>query len=439
MAIPTVADSQFGTLNPSLFSAGPIDPSAIADVRQTLLSVYRPLRESSVDPYNLARVASAVFYYRPALSRLGFTGKNKCALEIGSGSGMKAFSWGDLFGKYLGVELDTGSRQRATDLASRLDLRNVSFIGENAEAVVKNPERYDISQVDVLVLYAVLEHLTISEREAVIHLAHDVYQRGGAVLVGESSNRLFRFDSHSFELFFTETLPPELLWRYATRTKRDELKRKLTASSSQTFGDTLYRIGRGVSFHEFECFWSDDLEKEMRVVFDSYSMEILNLHPIFGDELDLLKYFVSNGIHAPRFFTRYWLEAVLSQATTRITGFPRYILPSATRSGPTRREKWHELDEVTLDKKNSLQFSPEHLSAAIMIDLSRSHGSFVATDEKNNIINRIDLAQVVPARLPQWHSEVSLPLSERTRASRQIILKADHSSTSILCQGVILA
>ena len=45
-------------------------------------------------------------------------------------------------------------------------------------------------EVDVFLLYAVLEHLTVAERLAVLRLAREVVKPDGAIVVCETPNRL---------------------------------------------------------------------------------------------------------------------------------------------------------------------------------------------------------------------------------------------------------
>ena len=39
------------------------------DVREKFFQIYKPLRDEQLEPYELARIASAIFHYRPLLSR----------------------------------------------------------------------------------------------------------------------------------------------------------------------------------------------------------------------------------------------------------------------------------------------------------------------------------------------------------------------------------
>jgi len=98
---------------------------------------------------------------------------------------------------------------------------------------------------DVILMYAVLEHMTLQERLAAISAAWTSLKPGGFIVVVETPNRLWFDDQHtSLENFF-HWLPDDLALKYAASTSRAEFNEIVTPTQ-------LVRHGRGVSFHDFE-------------------------------------------------------------------------------------------------------------------------------------------------------------------------------------------
>lgn len=208
-----------------------------------------------MNSFDLTRIASALFYYRPMLTEILHPAKSKVAVEIGCGWGLKALAWGDLFASYVCIEIDRHEAETSERYFRQRGLKNARAITGNAETVLLHSEKYGIDQVDVLSLYAVLEHLTLPERKSILQLAQEIYLAGGAVLNAESPNQLSPFDAHSFQLPFVEWLPVELLSEYVHKSPREDLKELWSQATPENRHETLYRLGRGISFHEFECFW----------------------------------------------------------------------------------------------------------------------------------------------------------------------------------------
>jgi SAM-dependent methyltransferase len=417
MSMPIIVDDQIRALAPSLFSYDGSEPAVDQDVRQQFFRVYKPLRDQGLEPYHLARVASALYYFRPLLSNLLHPTRALNVLEIGSGFGWKALTWADLFASYTGIELNSDFAVKSANYFEDFGVDNAKVICGNAEAILGQPEVHGIPRIDVLVLYAVLEHLTVPERRSILRFAQDIYLRGGRVLIAESPNRLCRLDIHSWQLPFVEWLPEEILAEYAAKSTREDLTSQLAAAPPERIFETLYRIGRGISFHEFECFWDKATFANLGVLGDGYSVGLLKMSPWLRDEWDLLTFCHDNEIHVPRLFTRYWVEGILSQSAGRKEANDvRYIAPKQIKSAPVReRRRFWELDQVTIYPKRShrLQITnPSEIkqNAVLLIDIHQSSGTLVVEELDNNRAATIDLGKVARARMPTWHTQVALPI-----------------------------
>jgi hypothetical protein len=85
MSGPILQDEQIERLAPSLFFSDH-NPHANEDdarVREAFWRVYKPLRERGANAYDLSRLATALYHYRPILSRSLQPTRDKHVLEIG--------------------------------------------------------------------------------------------------------------------------------------------------------------------------------------------------------------------------------------------------------------------------------------------------------------------------------------------------------------------
>jgi hypothetical protein len=437
-----INDQQIAGLCPTWFSGAEKDYGIDEEVRSQFFRIYKPLRENGLNPFDLSRVASALFYYRPLLQRLLKPTQSKTVVEIGSGRGLKAVSWADLFANYIGIELDTVRAEQSRELLKQLCVRNARIITDNAEKVLKSPQQYGIEKIDLLVMYAVLEHMTLAERRSVLQLADEVCKNGGHVLIAESPNRLSRFDSHSFQLPFVESLPSELLAQYVANSKREDLKEELYKATADEVPETLYRLGRGISFHEFECAWGKETLDDIGILNDGYSTELLNLQPFCREEWDLLRFCVDNTVGVRRMFTRYWIEGIFSgNSHPTANDKASYLNPAQITSKPAlERRKFWELDEVTIlsGEEIQVQISNESSSSTplLLIDISRSSGMVDVCPRGGGASYDIDLAEIKNARLPSWHTQVALPI--QTSGATELRITPKGQASLLTCQGILL-
>lgn len=460
MPEPIIQDDQIAALSPSRFSSRGYSPEVDEDVRASFYRTYKPLRDGGMEAYHLSRLASALYYYRPLLSHLLRPAGTKHVLEVGSGYGQKALAWADLFASYTGIELNTEHAAKSNATLREFGAANARVVTGNAEAILDRPEEHGIAQVDLLVLYAVLEHLTIPERKAILRLAQAVYERGGSVLIAESPNRLCRFDSHSWQLPFTEWLPDEILEEYAANSARGDLTSQLYAAPPDRRREKLYRLGRGVSFHEFECAWGKPALDAATLLTDGYSVELLNLSPFVCDEWELLAFCRNNGVDVHRMFTRYWIEGIFSRRPADATGraavylppgrlgsYPirarRRFLPARAPTPPPVRERrrFWELDEVVLEPGGGSGLTIDATAggaqnALLLADISRSAGTLLVEETTSGKRTEIDLTAVARGRMPNWHTQVTLPLGPAGGASYRV--RPDGRGSTLTCHGVLL-
>lgn len=264
--------------------------------------------------YELSRVRTAELYFVPALVESLGDLSRLTALEIGCGKGPKSAVFGELFKKYVGVDLN----QKEIDIARS----NLMKIGGRAEChfangieVARDPTRFGFEKKpDVLIMFAVLEHLLPEERVELIGLMKEVVDGGGAVLFAETPNRLVAHDAHSSQLHFAQSLPVDLMLRYVQNSKHQQWLRSLHEWGNDT--TALHRVGLGLSYHDFELDFADDTRR-MPLAFSGWSHHMMSNQPVQNDEVALLQYFSDNNLPVHAGFARYWLDGLLFKNAKR--------------------------------------------------------------------------------------------------------------------------
>jgi len=172
---------------------------------------------------------------------------NAYILEIGCGTGSSTVTLAEQGARVIGIDIDEGSLSVAEERC-RLYGLNAEFKMLNATEVFKT---FRNNHFDLIIFFASLEHMTISERLISLNDVWKMLKPGGLLVILETPNRLWYFDEHTSLLPFYHWLPDELAFKYSRYSFRDnfnELYREYNNNSKYHF----LRRGRGVSFHELE-------------------------------------------------------------------------------------------------------------------------------------------------------------------------------------------
>jgi len=269
--------------------------------------------------------------------REGFDLQGKSVLEIGCGTGSSslptAFAAGSVRAFDISPMAVLIARERARLLNAPnieiLDLASDWAISQHSASTFANSE----AVVDVVLFIALLEHLTPGERVHALRAAWQVLKPGGILVVFETPNRLGCFDWHTFRLPFFHSLPDELAIAYASRSERTDL----ALSPLGDVAENLYRLGRGVSYHEFEIAIGLDA---FTVVNDGYSRKLLAYrkalaHRAYDTALEgLLKQYLPR---VPLGFSRPSLDLVLKKE-------PPNAGASKRRYDPRRKPRFFSRD-----------------------------------------------------------------------------------------------
>jgi SAM-dependent methyltransferase len=235
----------------------------------------------------------------------------KTVLEYGCGTGFVSRAFAARAGRHVGFDIDEAAVALGREVLAHGGLENARLHHAPAEEITAAVERF-AGEVDVFLLYAVLEHMSIAERLDVLALARRVVRRDGVIVVCEAPNRLIDFDHHTAQIPFFSQLPDELALRYARHSPRPDFTAAMAAAAgagpaaAQT---ALTRWGRGVSFHEFELAFGD---LRRHVIACNYDPLLMAVRPIQPDEQRLARGLEETRPDLPPVFGRYWLDLILS-------------------------------------------------------------------------------------------------------------------------------
>lgn len=233
-------------------------------------------------------------------------------LEIGCGSGSSTAGLAHAGARVTGIDI----KEKPLIVARK----RLALLGFEARFIQAEPGWLETvpdlaafeGPYDLVVCYAMLEHLQIRERLNLLTMVRKAMERDGALLATfETPNRFAPFDWHSTKLAFSEMLPDELAYEYARQRSPQEThparRHEAYSAEAQTH---IYRRGRGVSWHEFEIVFGLDA---IEVVLDGYSPRSQQTHykddPAYEAALGDL--FAKLDPPVPRGFSRPSLELLM--------------------------------------------------------------------------------------------------------------------------------
>jgi 2-polyprenyl-3-methyl-5-hydroxy-6-metoxy-1,4-benzoquinol methylase len=175
-------------------------------------------------------------------------------LEIGCGTGSATVARGEQGAKVIGLDAHREALAVAKLRAEAHGVSSVSFIEGNAADLKKLTQDH---QFDLIVFFAVLEHMTIDERISALRSAWDILQNGKHLCITDTPNRLWFYDGHTSYLPFFNWLPDELALRYSKFSSRYPFNQRFRNADSKSMLSFI-RDGRGLSFHEIDIAIDDE-------------------------------------------------------------------------------------------------------------------------------------------------------------------------------------
>jgi 2-polyprenyl-3-methyl-5-hydroxy-6-metoxy-1,4-benzoquinol methylase len=379
------------------------------------------------DEYFLDRVGSAIFYRIPFFGSLGRDLSTLNAVEIGCGRGTKSVCWAPMFKSYRGFDINGALIAEAREFSRLAGCGNIQFQTANAADVLKSPLNYGIEgRIDCIIIYAVLEHLTLLEREVVLSCARDTLAGHGLLIVCEAPNRLMREDPHSSNLPFFQMLPHALATKYIARSTRPEANALAGASE-----ESLYRFGAGVSFHEFDLFLEDDKGRLPAIIGGGWDMWSAFDEPIRGNEVELDGYIAERVPHVDPAFSRYWIDVAFD-----------FSLPSQKRQTPRLVTPFlapgitHSPQNIWMPGTYSSVATPLVFDCGsakyLQIDIESSEGSFSirAGDETKEF----SVQELRQARFKRWHPYAQIDLAG---IKSDLIVVTPGTKSKVVVSGII--
>lgn len=115
----------------------------------------------------------------------------------------------------------------------------------------------DIGPVDIVMMFAVLEHMKLEERLEALATAWSVLADGGVIVIADTPNRLSYQHQHTSWLPFFDMLPTRLVREYAGQFPNPAFSDAMSSwiadgLSERHIDEQIDRWGRGVSYHEVE-------------------------------------------------------------------------------------------------------------------------------------------------------------------------------------------
>ncbi len=325
----------------------------------------------------------------------------RTVLEYGCGQGAVACALAPRAARHIGIDIDPDGLAHAREHLARRGLENVELVQADAERIFDRVRQHT-GEVDVFLLYAVLEHLTLDERQAVLQTAREVTRPDGHIVICETPNRLTPIDHHTAQMPFFHALPAEIAARYYERSARADFVSAVDAADD--VGMALTRWGTGVSFHELELVFGD---LAAHTVAGGYHRHLYGPRPVRGEELQLAATLDAWRPDLPPSWSRSWLDMILSvrrQATP-----PVHVRPWQLRLG-------HDVPGAAMLPDGRVELRPgAWLPVTLHAPTSELHVGLMAAAPADALRVRVGDELLAPAAVPPryavppWHATTTLP------------------------------
>jgi len=330
----------------------------------------------------------------------------RTVLEYGCGQGAIACAVAPLAGRHVGLDIDPGAVQLARGHLARRGIDNAQLHAV-PEPEILDRVRVHRGEVDVFLLYAVLEHMSPDERLAILSAARETVRPDGHIVVCESPNRLTPVDHHTGQIPFLHALPLELASRYYRRSPREDFVQALdadAAAGADAVRQALVRWGNGVSFHEFELVFED---LAAHTVASSYEAALYPARPVRGEELQLAATLDAWRPDLPPCWSRSVLDTVLcarAQASP-----PLHVRPWQLRIP-------HDVPGVAMLPDGRIELRPgARLPVRLPAPTAELHVGLMAVAAENALQIHLATGPLTPTAtdnldaVPPWHAVAYLP------------------------------
>jgi S-adenosylmethionine-dependent methyltransferase len=273
-----------------------------------------PELNRDIEDHVFQRYHTTLFHYVNWVRKV-FNLEGKDIVEIGCGTGSSTAAFAHFCKHIYAYEIVESSLLAAKKRMEIMGINNVDIIAVNPSNSLETIKKNHQDGVGVILLFAVLEHMTIAERLETLRETWNLLAPEGILIVAETPNRLTYYDHHTSWLHFFHMLPEDLAIEYYQKSPRADFKHSInkTIEESKISGgkEKIIRWGNGVSFHEFEIALKSDLDN--LIIADGDDEEMRSIYPMTEQEELLRNYFVKQKIEQPLTFTNSVLNFILQK------------------------------------------------------------------------------------------------------------------------------
>jgi ubiquinone/menaquinone biosynthesis C-methylase UbiE len=233
-----------------------------AQLREFLIKSYFPSWYTGVDLAGFSETDEGRkelddhLFRRLEMDRYGFipwidklvTFAGSSVIEIGCGSGSAMVAMAEQGAEVIALDVHREALEASRLRARAHGVTNVSFIEGNAQNL---KELVPDHKFDLIIFFAVLEHMTFAERKNSLRAAWEILPRGKHICITDTPNRLWFFDGHTSGLPFFHWLPDEVAFEYSQLSSRYPFNSRFHKVDSEAML-SFVRDGRGISFHDID-------------------------------------------------------------------------------------------------------------------------------------------------------------------------------------------
>ena len=405
-----------------------------------LLQKYRnDLRDEFQNNQFDIRFLRAITFLVPYLSEHLST-KSMTALEIGSGHGAKSLALSHIFDEYIGLEIVPALAKSAETACQRFGCTNLFFHVESAENIETFLAR-QARKFDVIILYAVLEHLTVEEKLTTLRMCWNHLADDGHLFIGEAPNRMLPLDLHSTKLLYFQQMPLDL-WKHCfdQSINRDWARVMKIGLERGDFEHTAYRRGVHLGHQEFELGILPLEELRNHIVADNYSSTMLNQYIFLNLEyLKLQEFFQLREFEGrtdveyrqfPSMFSRYFIEGIFKKSPVAnplrdIT----IVKPQKSHGHPTTRMlvSAYELsrgDELLLDSPDSGR------TFDVLIEVANPYigGALSVQSNTGSVIGMFDVRALMDS-ISSRRGRIVFEIGEVSKSDFPLLLKCESDQS----------
>ena len=240
--------------------------------------------------------------------------EGKKVLEIGCGTGSSTAALAHYVQQIEGYDIHSLAIVGAQKRLDIMGLNNVRLHLIDEESLITRISEDAENRYDIILLFAVLEHQTITERHDTITKCWELLANNGIMAVIDTPNILHYFDIHTSKLPFLHMLPSRLYARYAVNSPRFAFSNSFSdekQKSNSLLDMKIARWGRGVSYHDFELSLGKDYQKF--TVAEGFEPEIIDWFACTPEE-EILRWYVQyKHFDVPLGFTRCVLNIIFKK------------------------------------------------------------------------------------------------------------------------------